>query len=58
MSKSGTPRGGLGAMQSRSRSLHARHRLPTLVRHPPKTCCDQFRPWLYLYNYKASYFSL
>ena len=23
-----------------------------------ENCCDQFRPWLYLYNYKASYFSL
>jgi hypothetical protein len=23
-----------------------------------KTCCDQFRPWLYLDNYKASYFFL
>ena len=24
----------------------------------PKLSCDQFRPWLYLTNYKASYFSL
>jgi hypothetical protein len=41
-----------------ARSSHARHDRPTPISGPGKTCCDQFRPWLYLNNYKASYFIL
>jgi hypothetical protein len=29
-----------------------------LPQRPGKTSCDQFGPWLYLDNYKASYFIL
>ncbi len=43
---------------SHPRSSHGRSRPPTAVNTRGKTCCDQFGPWLYLNNYKASYFSL
>jgi hypothetical protein len=50
----GEPGTGSGVGDVTGRSSHVADPLPK----PGKTVCDQIGPWLYLDNYKASYFFL